>query len=238
METEFVPQWQPGIQVGDEFLGAGQVAEVRRRTFEYDGGTLAYAYKWMHDLDEAKRTVDVYERLKEAKLPVVSFVVPIAWKDTSGDTLVGISMEDMTAGGSRSIVNVRQKQVVTPNYTHDGVLAEASADPTALKHRMIRDLAVMHNNGLYDFHPGISFFLQFDHADKRNVSHVILDYSNICYREMPAGWPWNRGDFETECIDDAHKLLDGLAGNAKQYQSLLFLYRDTRRRGVLVSDVD
>src|SRR3989338_8324360 len=107
----------------------------------------------------------------------------------------------------------------------------ASSNPSALQEQMIRALAVMHNNGIVDFHPGLSFALrtQTREDDKRvaAIDFRIIDYPNLTKDGLPRGWN-GEFDFEQECSSDLNRLLRGIVFEESQKEQLENLYRQTR----------
>lgn len=230
-EQPLIGKWHQGQQIEDSQLGRGAIAEVRRRVFETATGPAYYAYKPMPSEQEAVRTADMYARLQAAGLPVVSFLKTTYRKDDTGVMQAGIAMEDVTEYDRYKVYKAQHKKSYV-KYGDNGVrVVNFSEEFAALQQDMVQGLAVMHNNGLYDYHPGISFFIRLNKEDPRDVTYRILDYSNICYQAIPEGWFRQSDTFEEECESDAQVLISRLAGNLDEEFRLQERYWEVRSRG-------
>lgn len=184
-------------------IGRGNSAEVSRKTFDTPEGERSYAYKEVASLQEAQRSHQIYTELSEAGLPVAGFMKIITAK-RDGEPVYALAMEDASEGGKYRLFQVN---MVSDGYNNTQVKDAIArcADPEQLAKRMTGALATMHNLGIYDSHPGLSFFLKQDVANSSMVDFVILDYSNLS-RESDVG----NDRFERECSSDLRVLVTSL----------------------------
>lgn len=209
-----------GFETGIMDEGRG----VRRKKFETEDGHFYYVDRSLPSEYEARRVMQIYMDLKEAGLPVVDFAKTIRKKE--GEKIrFFLAMEDLTEDGKFSITEVYDK---TPR------LVSASSNPSALQESMIRALAIMHNNEVVDFHPGLSFALRTqprqEDQQEAAVDFRIIDYPNLTEGGLPKGWSGNY-NFEEECDSDLRQLLKGIVYEDTQRQHLEDLYKQIRERG-------
>lgn len=194
---------------------------IRRKRFKTEDGHFYYVDRSLANEYEAKRVMEIYQVLQKAGLPAVDFAKTIR-KKVNGETKFFLAMEDLTEDGKYSMAEVYDK---TPEFI------AACANPTDLQEKMIRALAIMHNNGIVDFHPGLSFALrtQVREEDKRVVAidFRIIDYPNLTMGGLPKGWD-GEFDFEQECSSDLRRLLQGIVFEESQGKQLEELYRKIR----------
>jgi hypothetical protein len=217
-EQPIISEWHQGERLADSLLGAGYEAEVHRRTFNTESGEHSYAYKELDSEKEAIRVSSIYSELHEAGLPVVSFLKTTR-TITEGKAKYGIAMEDVTEGGRYDLFPIDH----TVGYS-TLEYANHAANAQSLKARLIESLAVMHNREIYDFHPGISFFLRVDKQDPSQVDFRILDYSNLTKTRLPDGWDSIPYTLKGECLSDLKALLRGIASSTEEQASLTELY--------------
>ena len=217
-----------GEQLGDEKIAEGfETGEmdngrgIRRKIFKTEDGLFYYVDRSLANEYEAKRVMEIYQVLQKAGLPAVDFAKTIR-KKVDNEIKFFLAMEDLTENGKYSITEV---------YDKTSEFISASSNPSALQEQMIRALAVMHNNGIVDFHPGLSFALrtQTREDDKRvaAIDFPIIDYPNLTKDGLPRGWN-GEFDFEQECSSDLNRLLRGIVFEESQKEQLENLYRQTR----------
>ena len=209
-----------GFETGEMDNGRG----IRRKKFETEDGHFYYVDRSLRSEYEARRVIQIYSALKEAGLPVVDFAKTIRKKE-DGKIKFFLAMEDLTEDGKFSITEVYDK---TPQ------LISASSNPSALQESMIKALAIMHNNEVVDFHPGLSFALRTQprEEDQREtaVDFRIIDYPNLTKGGLPKGWS-GYYNFEEECTNDLRQLLRGIVYEDTQRQHLEDLYKQIRESG-------
>src|SRR3989344_194246 len=206
-----------GFETGEMDEGRG----IRRKKYQTEKGIFYYVDRSLANEYEAKRVMEIYQTLQKAGLPTVDFA-KIIRKRVNGEIKLFLAMEDLTENGKYSISEVYEK---TPEFI------SISANPSALQEEMVRALAIMHNNRIIDFHPGLSFALrtQTRKEDKRviAVDFRIIDYPNLTKGGLPKGWD-GEFDFESECSSDLNRLLRGIVFEESQRERLENLYRQIR----------
>lgn len=229
MEKEpIISKWRKGKELEDEKIAEGFVSGetgkkegVRRKNFETEEGRKRYVYKEVLSLQEAKDTILIYRIFREANLPVVDFAKIIKKRIGEHDEFV-IAMQDLTEENSL---------IVTERLRAD--------IPEELKIRMIGALAVIHNNGVYDYHPGLSFALREEQSEKGSkvVDFKIIDYANFEIKKEQQENPSEKTDtsrrsFDEECSRDLKELLRGIVSEEdKLREHLINLYWETRSSG-------
>lgn len=221
-DQPIIGKWHQADQLKRDLLGKGFESQVHRQTFDTPDGPQGYAIKDVDPArggfrqktneiyeadDEAKRILGVYNRLKSAGLPVVSFMKSIHKTDESGTRVAKLAMEDATEGGEYKIEEI---------YMTEGKLAFVeSSESEELALEMVESMAILHNNGLYHFHSGLSFFLKTSVREPDESELLILDYANFADKENPCG-PLGRKegvfDFETACEENIDFLLHYFSG--------------------------
>lgn len=234
-EQPLISQWHNGEQIADNYLGAGCEAEVRRRTFQTEQGIVHYAYKPVHSQYEATRIADIYTRLRDANLPVTQFLKTRREKAADGSRVFSLIMEDVSENDRYFVENVESRPIGIPGYDGSRPLADLSDQPMALKSDMLKDLAVIHNLGIFDFHPGISFFHTIAVDNSSNVSFRILDYGNFTHQGMPDGWDAAPFTLEDEMEHDARTLVGALSSDYMEQVALFDRYFEVRDRGAQVA---
>src|SRR3989344_1738851 len=234
-------QWEAGGgETTDERIAGGFVSDemgqglgVRRRTFEIAGGKRAYVYKEVFGRSEAERTMDIYRTFREAGLPVASFSKIIKRKKEEAPYL--LAMEDLTDGDRYALVEVGG------NIDSVRSVFLSLQEGSELPEKLIRALAVIHNNGIYDFHPGLSIALRVEKGGqktplaKRVKDFVVIDYANFERRE----WlekeieknPRLETTFEKECVDDVGVLVKRVTADRIEREKLLEYYERLRKEG-------
>lgn len=220
-----------GEQLSDEKIAEGfetgemdQDRGIRRKKFQTESGSFHYVDRSLPNEYEAKRVMEIYQILREAGLPVVDFAKTIR-KKIDDEIKFFLAMEDLTEDGKFSITEV---------YDRTPQLLATSVNPIVLQEQMIRALAIMHNNEVVDFHPGLSFALRIQSREKDKQESVvdfrIIDYPNLTKGGLPKGWDGNF-EFEEECSSDLKQLLRGVVFEENQRQKLENLYRQIREGG-------
>lgn len=238
MESEKGPilsKWHKGEETEDKRIGGGFVSDevgkkqgVRRKKFETVEGEKAYVYKEVLDKEDAKQTIQIYQTFKEAGLPIVGFA-KIIRKKVNDNIEYSLAMEDLTENGVYSVVEVRQRV----NGKVISELIATSENPKKLQEDMIKALAVIHNNGIYDYHPDISFAIRlYESENEMGVSikdFKIIDYAN--FEEKKEG---KDGEFEfhAECLKDLDRLLNSICSDEAQVDRLKKLYFALREKEI------
>lgn len=219
-----------GREVEDKRIASGFVSGemgkqmgVRRKTFETEEGEKMYAYKEVANLKEAKDTMQIYLDFKEAGIPVVSFAKIIKKKVNGRDEFV-IAMEDLTDNDKMGVVEIKDLESVK-----ELVL------PFEMKEDIIKSLAQIHNMGIYDYHPGISFVIRFESKDDevRAIDFKVIDYANFetlaqAKERADKGESLPTG-FEVECRRDLNVIIRSIADGANEIFNLTNLYEEIRR---------
>lgn len=197
---------------------------IRRKVYQVDGEIFNVAEREISGAREAMRVMDIYSKLRSARLPVVTFAKSVRRKN--GETIqMYLAMEDLTKGGQREAVEIGT-DVAKELLSEQEVLDELQNDMTVA-------LAVMHNNGIVDFHPGISFVLVADKdSESTQVSFRIIDYSNLTYRSLPEGWN-GAFNFDEECEHDFDVLAKSVDVDGKATPRLQTIYQHIRDKGVV-----
>jgi hypothetical protein len=131
----------------------------------------------------ATKTLEMYQKLKALGLPVVSFlkIGRRGSKYNYGNQFY-IQMEDISESGHNLVVPIWP----TPrdgNKAASNLLTRAENRKVIIE-KMIKALAVLHNNDVYESHATLSFFLVVEDTkssknDKLKLDFKILDYSNF-----------------------------------------------------------
>ncbi len=211
-ESLILSKWHKGEMTEDKQIGAGfETSEilsggVRRRKFETAEGAKYYADREIFKND-AKRVMMIFQNLQEANLPTVAFA-KVMRKKENGDLKYYLTMEDLTNNGELELFELNP-QLSFPQ-TLD--ILDRTENSWALKKQAVEALAIMHNNGIVDFHPGLSFVLRTIEkpgVGKVGVDFKIVDFPNLTKGKLPKGWG---GDFsfEDECYQDLQQLLGAL----------------------------
>ncbi len=224
--SEHVAAWRNAEKLAEMSLGQGHEGEVILHTYNTEQGEMRVAQKEVSSLEEAQRGYGVYTKLKEAGLPVANFYKIRTYTNEYGNKVVGVVMEDLSEGGKYTVEPASQG---TGPTARDEV-AEA-ADPTKLKKEMVRALAVMHNNGIYDFHLGISLFVRSEIDNPQNVDFLFLDYTNMEDPDNPRR-PRDTIDFDKECIQDRVALMQGIGVRRDEEDELVAYYQQLREQGI------
>lgn len=229
-----ISKWHKGKELEDKKIAEGFVSGetgkkegVRRKIFETEEGKKQYVYKEVFNLQEAKDIMHIYRIFREANLPVVDFAKIIKKRIWGRDEFV-VAMENLTEEG-RLIVTERLRADI----------------PEVLKIQMIKALAIIHNNGVYDYHPGLSFALREKQSEKgpEVVDFKVIDYANF---EMKKEKQENidekintlkiqfdeTGFFDEECSKDLKELLRGIVSEDDEFREYLVnLYWKIRNSG-------
>lgn len=219
-----------GEEIEDKRIASGFVSGemgkqmgVRRKVFETEEGEKMYVYKEVEDLKEAKDTMQIYMSLREAGIPVVSFAKIIKKKVDGRDEFV-IAMEDLTENGKIRVVEIKDLESVK-----ELVL------PFEMKEDIIKSLAQIHNMGIYDYHPGISFVIRFESKDGeiRAIDFKVIDYANFetlaQAKERADKGERMSTEFEVECVRDLDAIIKSIADGVNEIFNLTNLYEENRR---------
>jgi len=159
-------------------------------SFRVESRELAsYVEKPLKNEKTAKETFEMYKQLSLLGLPVVSFLKIIKSKEVdTGQNQYTAAMEDLSAYGQNLVLKIGDITKDPDNIgnklgSHELLAKAKSAEE--LVDQMARALAVLHNNGIYEFHNQISFFIivnrsKLDEKSERpTLDFKILDYSNF-----------------------------------------------------------
>lgn len=152
-------------------------------------------YKEALSLNDAKRNRRIYERLRESGLPVVGFL-KIVKKGEGGKDAYYLAMNDLTEGDKYNLIEVSSlpfdKSIPKLSKSMQAQLADA--------------LAVMHNAGVVDVHPGLSIAIRRERESGIIHDFVFIDYDNMSGvdEELKDGGNW---DFEAETKNDLETLI-------------------------------
>ncbi|TSC78556.1 MAG: hypothetical protein G01um101429_732 [Parcubacteria group bacterium Gr01-1014_29] len=232
-------KWHKEEEVGDERIADGFVSGetgkqmgVRRKSFETPEGEKFYVYKEVRNLQEAKDSMEIYQNMKTAGLPVVEFAKIIKKKSESGDNEFVIAMEDLTEGGNIIVISLSEGE--DPEFSTQAHVRREDI-PFEIKEQMIHALAVIHDHDMYDYHPGISFVIRTEDTGGGSVGvfdFKIIDYANFMTRakkkRVEERQQMKEKPFEQDCQDDLRVLLRGIVVNDQEQEHLINLYRKSR----------
>lgn len=222
---EHVASWHQARELERELIGSGNEGAVYRRRFDTPQGERYYAHKEAKSETEAIRTYAIYKDLQEAGLPVADFLKTHHYKDeVYGEDRTALIMEDVSHDGKYQL-----------KAAGDFAFAEVAGakDPKKLQKDMVRALAVMHNLGIYDFHPGLAMSVRVNKDDPSDVDFVFIDYSNMQKPENPTETrEFGPIDFEEECQADRVILLSGIGAYGEAAEELTDYYNAIRDSGI------
>lgn len=181
---------------------------VKRQTYKTpEGGGFHYADRSLESEIEAKRTMRVYQAMKEANLPVMNFAKVIR-KKIDGNIKYLLAMEDLTDNGKFFLSEITGAGVsYETKYKDAGVfIDDNSENPMLLKKQLVQAMAIMHNNGMAEFHTGqVSIALRFARGGEKEFAFQrkgrsigskkyyynikdfrIIDYPNFFIKDDPA----------------------------------------------------
>lgn len=231
-ENPILSQWHQFPVSSDEKIGEGFVSGqlgkqmgVRRKVFETPTGAESYVYKEVASESEARSSIGIYTSMKEAGLPVVSFA-KILRKKVDGIFEYAIAMEDLTEGG---VLIVHEFHGTKEGPSPIEEIISHSEVAHHLMEEVIYLLAVLHNNEIIDYHPGISFAIRTD-RDGVIVDVKIIDYANFeSLKDMrPLRGMTKEETFDSECESDLRSVLYNLTSNPALQEELVNLYWNIR----------
>lgn len=237
-EIPNIGPWRKGEVVADEKIGSGFESDdiqegtgegaesggVRRKMFLTGEGVHNLVEKPIKDKQEAKRVYGIYDRMRQAGLPVVNLLKVIREKAGS-EVQYKLAMEDLTSGGSLEVLDLSPGYGDSPGTKR--IIGQYSK-AEELRAGMVRALAVLHNNGIVDFHPGISISLRRDLATQELVDFKVIDYSNFTGKALPRGWQPREVDLQYECDHDLEVLLSSVAESEEDRVALKAVYKKIR----------
>ncbi|HEY4494302.1 MAG TPA: hypothetical protein VJB95_02630 [Candidatus Paceibacterota bacterium] len=159
-------------------------------SFKVESDELAsYTEKPLRSEKAARETLEMYQQLNLLGLPVVSFLKIIQKQEKStGQNQYSVAMEDLSAH-DKNLVLMMGDTTENPdnpaNKLDSQELLEKAKNTEELIDQMARALAVLHNNGIYEFHNKLSFFLVAsrsaigEKSERPTLDFKILDYSNF-----------------------------------------------------------
>lgn len=203
----------------------GKEEGVRRKILIGEEEVFAYAYKEVYDIKEARKVMGIYQRMKDLGLPVVDFA-KIRRRKSGEQMEYEILMEDLTEKGQKNVMEISM-------WTHGEAIdiIEQSQNPQQLREEMAEALATLHNNGIYDYHPGLSFALVFE-DEREGVEFKIIDYANFETEEdLNERNPNNKGTFESECSSDLKRLLEYTCESKEDEKAVREIYHQKRFSG-------
>lgn len=212
---------------------------VRRKVYRTKEGLAYYVDKKISSEKEAKRVMQIYQKMREAGLPIAQNAKIIRKKE-DGKIVFYIAMEDLTQGGNLDIT-----ELVSSEKLRQHNLIEHLEEPLKFKESIIRALAIMHNNEIFNFHPTISFVLltsrhylkpklREKYKGHTRLSFKIIDYSNFAYKELPPGWESidvKAGVAAKEMEHDLNKMSLCLGKNQDEMTHLVNTYWEIRESG-------
>lgn len=153
------------------------------------GELLSYVEKPLKSEKAARETIEMYNQLSLLGLPVVQFLKIVKTREVHTEQdQYSVAMEDLSAHGQNLVLKVgdMMEDPENPGNKLDSqVLLEKSKNAQDLVEQMARALAVLHNNGIYEFHNQVSFFIITDRSEDGRkaggyeLDFKILDYSNF-----------------------------------------------------------
>lgn len=237
-EGPIISKWhKKGEELRDEKIGGGFVSEevgkkmgVRLKEFETKDGKRFYVYKEVMDRHEAKEVLSIYKTLQEAGLPVVEFAKVIK-KRVVGDEFV-LAMEDLTENNRYEIISLDSSFRLKYYPPRSSLAIEQTRLPEEFREQMVKALAIMHNLGIYDYHPGLSFVLRLKEEEDEEAEEIALDFKIIDYANLKFSEEINPEKFNKECREDLKTLLFGIIFEPGQEDYLCSLYDNLRSSGI------
>jgi hypothetical protein len=168
---------------GIDYITRGFEAEIWKEVHNTPEGQKSFIEKKPLTPEDLKHTLEVYRNFKNYNLPVVDFLKARKSKSKRFNITYSIVMEDLTQNGKFELPMKRSEF---------GTLINLAQDPDKMRHQMVQGLAVIHNNGYFDFHPlvGLGIAVRKNkHAEvgESRVDFKFLDYSN--FRREDDGFP-------------------------------------------------
>ncbi|MDP9249576.1 MAG: hypothetical protein M3M85_03660 [bacterium] len=227
-ENPILSKWHKGketadTKIGDGFVSAhtGRKIGLRRKNLDTPEGEKFYVYKEIGNMKEAKDSMEIYQKMKMLNLPVVEFAKIIKKRSADEKDEFLFAMEDLTRNGEYEVIEVVLSSLIREI-------------PTDITEGMVKALATVHNHGMYDYHPNISFALRT--KNDQVVDFKIIDYANFTTKERERSWAsYREGDFENECEKDLFTLLDLLGLGKQDQENLASLYRKERSLSINTS---
>jgi len=170
----------------------GHGLETRRgeqiTSFKVESDELAsYVEKPLRSERAARETYKMYRKLSSLCLPCLSFLKVVRKKE-EGEIKYSVAMEDLSAHGE-NLVLMMGDTAEDPNNPGNRInpieLLEKANNTEEIVDQMARALAVLHNNGIYEYHNKISFFIVVkkseigENSERPILEFKILDYSNF-----------------------------------------------------------
>ena len=205
----------------------GKRRGVRKKVFEGPDGRHYYVYKEVRDLDEAERTMDIYGTFKRLGIPVAGFAKIIKKRVGESDEFI-VAMEDLTDDDKLEVVEIFQ---LKDWFINKGLLI-----PQEIKIGMVQALARIHNEGIFDFHPGLSFALRVKKIEGEDDFSVfdfrVIDYANFMREGVP-GIPLPKvrsvaGVYKEEQVEDLNFMLTRVTIDNREREYLKKIYRNER----------
>jgi hypothetical protein len=223
MKKEPLKQKKIGVGTETPFRG------VVRNTYEIGPDNTEFVFVDRYLLDEAKAitAMAVYQRLKQAGLPVTSFAKTIRKKE-NGEIRFFLAMEDLTENDRYKVSEIRAQNHNDYSFKTPKML-EGAENRKQLQKQMVRALAVMHNLGVYEFHPTISFVLRtkLTNDTEKIEDFRIIDYSNFKIYD-PQSSSIDREKFVELCQKNLDALIEVIALDNDQKAELSSLYDSVR----------
>jgi hypothetical protein len=242
-DQPIIGKWKQGVENDPVDLGAGYEADVTGKSFtDQAGESHGYAYKEYQVYTELEEAQKNYLRLKEAGLPVASFLKVHYTQKADGSRIQNLIMEDMSEQGAYSL------EVIADGFNFDHKWNPGLIEnKTEIMENMVRALAVIHNNGMYHTHDGMSFFIRTRLDNSTQGDFVVLDYSNFLSLEDKYGDPGQydafnyvqiSGDIQRSLQKNIIELLHHLPTSIEEHQTLYELYLSYRDQKVTQYDAE
>lgn len=176
---------------GTETKGISQIKSFEASEIE-EGQPASYAEKPLDPVEGknvALDTLEMYQKLKSLGLPVVSFLKIVKRREGDQDNYY-IAMEDLSEAGKNLVVEIWQpkKDPQTGKLHFVESLWKGAENFSEIRDQMVRALAVLHNNGIFEYHPVLSFVVVVEKSkvgsgQKHPLRFKIIDYSNFTHAE-------------------------------------------------------
>lgn len=227
---------------GTETKGISQIKSFEASEIE-EGQPASYAEKPL-DLVEGKNialdTLEMYQKLKSLGLPVVSFLKIVKRREDNQDNYY-IAMEDLSEAGKNLVVEIWQpkRDPQTGKLHFVESLWKGAENFSEIRDQMVRALAVLHNNGIFEYHPVLSFAVVVNKStmksgQKYTLRFKILDYSNFIFSGFRNAQQIKifTEDEQTYMQENLEPLQVFLASNAKGRADIENAYLKYRKQGV------
>jgi hypothetical protein len=196
------------------------------------------------DITDGKQTaldtLESYNKMKALDLPVVDFLKIVKKREGSEDNYY-IAMQDLSDAGKNLVVELwqpsRDPDTNQLHYTEN--LWKEAINADEIKDKMIKALAVLHNNGIFEFHPILSFALIVDRekinkGKKFPLDFKILDYSNFTFLGSRNANHLHMNTFDEQkyMLENLEPLQDFLGADEHEKNTIKSKYLKYREQGI------